>query len=161
MSEQSALSQSEIEALRAEDYKRVTKYGISLETLRIASGCDEQTISRALETGELPRDAPRYMSLGNVLGWLSGLMLRYIDDPAEHLQSLMSSLRQLNGVSYDTVAKIADIGGVDSGVIERAFLGKAKGETADALTVAQEYRLFRVASMLNGILNKNEPWPWT
>lgn len=154
----------ELAARYAARNKNIAKYGVSVETLRGASGCNAETVVKALETGVLS-DKANEMRLSNILGWLSDLCFPYFDNSEAYLYELVSFLGAVNGVSAETIAKYADIAGVDGDSLDQIMqsYGKAAvtGETSEKkLTAEQEYRVFRVASLLNGVLNKSDPFPW-
>ncbi|MDR0936752.1 MAG: helix-turn-helix domain-containing protein [Oscillospiraceae bacterium] len=138
-----------------ENFSKISDiYGVRLDTICEAAGVDEQTVKSVLSSGEFSKnfaDSAKTQKLGLILSFLSRLIPMYVENKHILISTLNSKLSRENYISVETIAKYVKI---DAKILSAYFGGYGN------LPADTEYALVVVLFILDGILNRENAFPW-
>jgi transcriptional regulator with XRE-family HTH domain len=129
-------------------------YGVRLNTICEAAGVDEQTVRDVLVSGEFSKrfaDAAETRRLGLILAFLSRLIEKFSEEKRLLIPTLCAKLSRENYITNETIARYAKL---DPEVLDAYLSGYG------SIPAKDEYSLVVVLFLLDGLLNREEAFPW-
>ncbi|MDR0858497.1 MAG: helix-turn-helix domain-containing protein [Oscillospiraceae bacterium] len=138
-----------------EQFAKIRKvYNVRIDTICEAAGVSEQDVKDVFSSGEFSKnfaEASKTRRLSLILSFLSSLIEMYYNDRHILISTLSAKLLRDNYVTAATVAQYARL----APEALNAYLGGY-----GTLTAENEYSLAVVLFLLDGVLNREDAFPW-